>query len=53
MDARASDAAAEHAGRVALVTGGAGAIAAAICRRLAADGADVVVAGAGWASSPT
>ena len=35
---------APHEGRVALVTGGAGAIAGAICRRLAADGADVVVA---------
>ncbi len=33
-----------HAGRVALVTGGAGAIAGAICRRLAEEGADVVVA---------
>lgn len=33
-----------HAGRVALVTGGAGAIAGAICRRLADEGADVVVA---------
>lgn len=33
-----------HAGRVALVTGGAGAIAGAICHRLAAAGADVVVA---------
>jgi NAD(P)-dependent dehydrogenase (short-subunit alcohol dehydrogenase family) len=32
-----------HAGRVALVTGGAGAIAGAICRRLADEGADVVV----------
>ena len=43
-----------HAGRVALVTGGAGAIAGAICRRLADEGADVVVADrdaertAGW-----
>ncbi len=45
MDARVGgDEAAEHAGRVALVTGGAGAIAGAICRRLAAVGADVVVA---------
>ena len=33
-----------HAGRVALVTGGAGAIAGAICRGLAEEGADVVVA---------
>lgn len=33
-----------HAGRVALVTGGAGAIAGAICRHLADEGTDVVVA---------
>jgi 3-oxoacyl-[acyl-carrier protein] reductase len=39
-----SELGAPHAGRVALVTGGAGAIAGAICRRLADEGADVVVA---------
>lgn len=39
-----SELGAPHDGRVALVTGGAGAIAGAICRRLADDGADVVVA---------
>lgn len=33
-----------HEGRVALVTGGAGSIAAAICRRLADEGADIAIA---------
>jgi NAD(P)-dependent dehydrogenase (short-subunit alcohol dehydrogenase family) len=39
-----SELGAPHDGRVALVTGGAGAIAGAVCRRLADEGADVVVA---------